>query len=52
MSRTLNGSPVLQHFKHGNAIEIYNKKMFDFYPGLPHIQFVYQMSPHMEIKIS
>ena len=37
MSPALNGSFVLQHFERGNAIEIRNGIMFDFYPGLPHI---------------
>ena len=36
MSPTLYSS-ALQHFERGNAIEICNGIMFDFYPGLPHI---------------
>ena len=36
MSPTHSGSTVLQHFKCGNAIEICNRIMFNFYPGLPH----------------
>ena len=36
MSPTLNGSFALQHFEHGNAVELHNKIMFNFYPGLPH----------------
>ena len=36
MSPTLNRSTVLQHFEQGNAIEIHNGIMFDFYPRLPH----------------
>ena len=40
MSPTLNGSSALQPFKHGNAIEMRNRIMFDFYPGLEHI-YVY-----------
>ena len=35
MNPTLNEGSVLQHFEHGNAIEIRNEIMFDFYPGLP-----------------
>ena len=41
-SRTLNGSPVLQHFEHSNAVEI---RMFDFYQGVSHIQR-FQLSGH------
>ena len=37
MSPTLNASSALQYFKRGNAIEIHNRIMFDFYPGLPHV---------------
>jgi len=37
MSPTLNGSFVLRHSERGNAIEIRNGTMFDFYPGLPHM---------------
>ena len=35
MSPVLNGSFALQHFEHGNAVEIDNR-MFDFYLGLLH----------------
>ena len=38
MSLTLNGSTALQRFERGNAVEIRNRIMFDFYPGLPHVQ--------------
>ena len=38
MSPTLNGSTVLQHFERGNEVEICNRIIFDFYPGLPHIE--------------
>ena len=38
MSPTLNRSTALQRFEHGNAVEICNRIMFDFYPGLPHMQ--------------
>ena len=33
----VNGSFALQHFEHGNVVELHNGIMFDFYPGLPHI---------------
>ena len=39
MSPALKGSSVLQYFEHGNTVEIHNGKMFDFYPGLPHMMF-------------
>ena len=40
-SSALNRSSVLQHFEDSNAIEIPNRiMMFDFYPGLPHIDFL------------
>ena len=42
MCRALNGSTVLQCFKRGNAVEIRNKIMFDFYSGLPHLSDYYQ----------
>ena len=38
MSPALNGSSTLQRFEHGNAVEKCNRIMFDFYPGLPHMQ--------------
>ena len=41
MSAALNGSTVLQRFERGNAVEIRNEIMLDFYPGLPHIAQVY-----------
>ena len=41
MSPTLNGSSALQCFKRGNVIEMCNRIMFDFSPGLTHIQFSY-----------
>ena len=37
MSPALNGSTALQHFERGNAVEIHNGIMFNFYPGLPHM---------------
>ena len=38
MSPALNGNSALQHFKRGNAVEIHNGIMFDFYLGLSHLQ--------------
>ena len=35
MNPALNGSSALERFE---PIEVRNGKMFDFYPGLPHIQ--------------
>ena len=32
-----NGSTALQYFECGNAVEIHNGIIFDFYLGLPHI---------------
>ena len=46
MGSTPNGSSALQHFERCNALEIRNRIMFDFYPGLPHIQVVSQKSAH------
>ena len=37
MSLALHKSSALQHFKRGNAFEIHNGIMFDFYLGLLHI---------------
>ena len=37
MSPALNGSSALQRFERGNAVEIHNGIMFDFYSGLPHV---------------
>ena len=36
MSPALNESTALQLFECGNAVEIRDGIMFDFYPGLPH----------------
>ena len=41
MSPALNGSSAVERFKHGNAIELCNRIMFDFYPGLPHLCILY-----------
>ena len=40
MSPACNGSTALLRFERGNALEIRNRIMFDFYPGLPHISLV------------
>ena len=40
INRALNGSFALQHFNGSNVTKIRNGIMFDFYPGLPHIQHV------------
>ena len=37
MGPTPNRSSALQHFVRGNALEIRNEIMFDFYPGLLHV---------------
>ena len=37
MSPALNGSSAIRHFKHSDAIEIYDGITFGFYTGLPHI---------------
>ena len=37
MSPALNGSTALQRFERGKVVDICNRIMFDFYPGLPHI---------------
>ena len=37
MSSTLNRSSALEHFERGNANEIRNRIMFDFYTGLPQV---------------
>ena len=38
LSSTPNRSSVLQRFESGNAFEIGDGIMFDFYPELPHIE--------------
>ena len=37
MSLALSGSSALYRVKHGDALEIHNGIIFDFYPGLPHM---------------
>ena len=34
MSPALNKTYALQYFERGNTVEIHNRIMFDFYPGL------------------
>ena len=46
---TLNGSSALQCFEHGNAVEIHNEILFDFYPGL---QFLYNLMLWQQAKVS
>ena len=40
VSPALNGSSALQRFERGNAIEIRNRIMFDFYLILPHLYHI------------
>ena len=40
MSPTISGSSALQYVKLGDALEIRNGIIFDFYSGLPHMAFV------------
>ena len=37
MSPAFNGNSALERFERSYAIEIRNRILFDFYPGLPHI---------------
>ena len=37
MSSSLNESSALERIERGYAIEIRNRIMFNFYPGLPHM---------------
>ena len=53
MSPALNGSSALERFKRGNAIDVRNGIMFDFYPGLPYTYRLHErlsrgscISPH------
>ena len=46
---TLNENTELQHYKCGNTVDIRNRIMFDFYPGLPqllNIWIVHQICVH------
>ena len=40
MSPALKRITALQHFECGNAVEIHNGIIFNFYPGLPHVLFL------------
>ena len=40
MSPALSGSSALQRVKLGDALEIRDGIIFDFYPGLPHIMYI------------
>ena len=37
MNSAPNGSTALQRFERSNMVDIRNRIMFDFYPGLPHV---------------
>ena len=39
MSPAPNGSLAVQHFEHGNAIEIHGGIIFDFYTGVSHMRY-------------
>ena len=39
-SPILNGNSAPECFERGNAMEIHNGIMFNFYPGLPHMTFL------------
>ena len=46
MSPACNGGFALYSFKHGNAIDICNGIMFDFYLGLPNIVYFSRIVRH------
>ena len=48
MSPTLSGSSVLQRVKLGDALEICNGIIFDFYSGLPHVFLLLLFSDLLE----
>ena len=55
MSLALNESSVVRHFKHGNAIEILDRIIFDFYTGLPHVvlgvfALIYMLHKHLKFE--
>ena len=52
MSPTLNASTMLKHFECGNAVEMRNGIMFDFYPGLPHIHLLNNLIIMILIKMT
>ena len=39
LSLILSGSSALQHVKPGDALELHNGIIFEFYLGLPHVVF-------------
>ena len=39
----------IQHFKYSNMIEIHDKAMFVFYPGLPHMHTTISLSQVREV---
>ena len=41
MSPTLDGTSMLKRFKRGNAIEMCNGRMFNFYMGLLHMHLAF-----------
>ena len=47
VSSVLSKSSPIRHFKHDNAIEIHNKMILDFYPGLP---FLYLLIASLQLK--
>ena len=51
MGPTPNGSSTLQHFEHGNALEIRNGIMFDFYPGLQHVRLLFEILSVSRLEI-
>ena len=52
MSPTLNKSSALQRFECGNAIEIRNEIMFDYYLRLPHMYYANVIEGHKTITCS
>ena len=44
MSPALNGNTALQHLERSNAVKVHNGIMFDFYPGLPCVCMVSNVS--------
>ena len=48
MGSTPNGSSALRRFERGNALEIRNGIMFDFYQGLPHMHIQGCYGNHFE----
>ena len=50
MSPALNGSSAVWHFKRGDAIEIRNGIMFNFYTELPHVIQSHAELPSVEVS--